>query len=149
MTPDVATMTRVHSKQQNIPFVFCGSPITIDKRGDWGADASNLQEAPNGAYLKMMTETEVSHLVQPNADRTAPEGWIPGDGPGLFSKSPIWVTGVEIPPGETTVINGLDSTMNYTFDEPAMVCYNSDENGPNYSDGWVQTMKNLRKNYHY
>jgi len=153
MTSAAANMTRINSKQFNVAFVFCPSPITIDKRKDWaGADGqqdeSNLQKAPNGAFLKMSSPTEVSHLVQPNADRTAPEGWVPGDGPGLFTKSPIWVTGVEIPAGTPTEVYTLDGGITYTFDEPAMLCYNGDENGPNYNDGWVQTMKNLRKNYH-
>lgn len=142
-------MRLIQSKQRNVLFVFCASAITIDKRSEWGPDPSNLQTAPNGAFLKMNSPTEVSHLVQPNDDKTAPIGWVPGDGPGLFSKSAIWVEDEVLQSGTTKQMKTLDGELNYEVKEPAVVCYNGDENGPNLADGWVQTVKNLKKNYEY
>lgn len=140
-------MRLVQSKQRNVPFVFCASPVTIDKRAEWGADPSNLQSAPNGAFLKMSSPTEVSHLVQPNEDKTAPIGWVPGDGPGLFNKAPIWVDDTVLQPGESKQMKTRDGELNYEVKEPASVCYNGDASGPDLTDGWVQTLANLRKNY--
>jgi hypothetical protein len=142
-------MRRILSKQRNVVFVFCASPITIDKRGDWGDYADNLQIASDGAFLKMKSPTEVSHLVQPNADKTAPIGWVAGDGPGLFSKLPIWVTDEIIPANTDVKINTLDGELNYRYTTPSMVTYNGDENGPNLNDGWLTTIKDLQKNYEY
>lgn len=142
-------MRRIQSKQQGVPFVFCPSPVTIDKRAAWGPDPINLQEAPNGAFLKMKSPTEVSHLVQPNKDKTAPIGWIPGNGPGLFDKNPIWIEDTVLQPGETKFVECRDGDKNYEVRELSVVCYNGDANGPDLTDGWVQTMADLKKNYHY
>jgi hypothetical protein len=142
-------MRLIQSKQRNVMFVFCASPITIDKRAEWGPDGSNLQEAPNGAFLKMNSPTEVSHLVQPNEDKTAPVGWVPGDSPGLYTKSPIWVEDEVLQPGTTVSMMTLDGPMTYVPREESVVCYNGDVNGPNLQDGWIQTLKNLSKNYEF
>ncbi len=142
-------MRFVQSRQVSVAFVFCPSPIVIDKRAEWGQDPTNLQEAPNGAFLKMSSPTEVSHLVHPNADKSAPVGWVQGDGPGLFDKSPIWVEDEILQPGTTKLMQTLDGDLNYDINEPSVVCYNGDLNGPNLSDGWVQTIRNVEKNYDF
>ena len=142
-------MRLIESKQRNVAFVFCSSPVTIDKRSDWGSGADNLQVAPNGAFLKMKSSTEVSHLVQPNDDNTAPVGWIPGDGPGLFNKSPIWVTDEVIPARTDVKVKTLDGELNYNYEEPSMITYNGDTNGPNINDGWLTTISDLEKYYEY
>ena len=142
-------MRLIQSKQRNVPFVFCAAPIIIDKRREWGSDPSNLQNAPNGAFLKMNSPTEVSHLVQPNADKSAPIGWVLGDGQGLFNKAPIWVEDEVLEVGTTKNMKTLDGELNYEVKEPAVVCYNGDETVPNMADGWVQTVKNLQKNYEF
>lgn len=145
-------MKRIMSTQAGVFFAFCSSPVTIDKRAAWGNTADNLQEAPDGAFIKMNEKDgtlSVSHLVQPNEDKSAPVGWIPGSGPNRFDKEPIWINEKIIDPGVTTTVNGLDGPMEYTFDEPSIICYNGDENGPDLKDGWVQTLTNLKKNYVY
>ncbi len=142
-------MRLVQSKQKNVVFVFCSFPVTIDKRGDWGPDPSNLQIGPNGAFLKMNSPTVVSHLVQPNQEKTAPVGWVQGESAGLFNKAPIWVTDEVLQTGTTKQMKTLDGDLNYEVKEPSMVCYNGDQNGPNLNDGWVQTMNNLQKNYEF
>lgn len=142
-------MRRVTSKQSEVPFVWCSSPVVIDKRAEWGSDPSNLQSAPNGAFLKMGSSTNVSHLVQPNESKTAPIGWVPGNGPGLFDKAPIWIEDTVLQPGETKQMKTRDGDLNYEVKEPAVVCYNGDANGPDMTDGWVQTIANLKKNYNF
>lgn len=138
-------MRLIRSKQRNVPFVFCASPVTIDKSADWGP--GNLQNAPNGAFLKMSSPTEVSHLVQPNEDKTAPIGWVPGDGSGLFNKAPIWVEEEILQPGTSRDVNTLDGMIVYQVREPSMICYNGDEKVANIYDGWIQTVRELTKNY--
>ena len=139
-------MKLITSKQVGVSFVHCGSPITIDKRADWGSNADNLQHGPNGGFLKM-TGLEVSHLVQPNADRTAPIGWRPGSAPGLYDKDPIFVSDEVLEPGTTKEVVGLDGTITYEIKEPSRLCYNDLSGEPNPNDAWVQTEKNLVKNY--
>lgn len=129
-------------------FVFCPSAITIDKRADWGDTADNLQQGPNGAFLKMADAYTVSHLVQPNEDKTAPVGWIVGSERGPFDKAPIWIDEVNVlKAGDTKKMKTLDGLITYTAKEPAMICYNDVEGKPNFDDGWVQTVANLKKNY--
>jgi hypothetical protein len=140
-------MRKVESKQRSVLFVWCPSPVTIDKRAEWGKEnADNLQRAPNGAFLKMSSPTEVSHLVQPNADKTAPVGWVPSDGPGLFNKAPIWVDQI-LRPGDFKHLRTLDGDIEYEIKEPSMVTYNDRDGKANLEDGWVQTVANLQKNY--
>lgn len=140
-------MRLIQSRQINVAFVWCQSPITIDKQVEWGVGPGNFQSASNGAFLKMKSPTEVSHLVQPNEDKTAPVGWIPGDGPGLYTKLPIWVTGEILETGTVLLMKTFDGGLNYYAKEPSMVCYNGDASGHNLDDGWVQTLSDLYKNY--
>ncbi len=140
-------MRKVSSNQKDVPFAWCPSPVTIDKRGEWGASAENLQHGPGGAFLKFASPTSISHLVQPNADKTAPVGWIVGSGPGLFSKSDIWITCDELQPGARVGMQTADGPISYDVKVPSMVCYNDKDGAPNLDDGWVQTMKDLKKNY--
>lgn len=95
----------------------------------------------------MKTETEVSHLVQPNADKSAPVGWVPGSGPGLFDKAPIWIDDKQPEVGSTVKMETLDGPIEYEVKEPSYVCYSGDADGPNKQDGWVQTVENVEKNY--
>jgi hypothetical protein len=148
-TTQGGSMRLIQSKQRDVAFVFCSAPIIIDKRAEWGPDPSNLQNAQNGAFLKMSSPVEVSHLVQPNETKTAPVGWVPGSAPGLFSKSPIWVEDEILEPGMVKNMKTLDGELNYEVKEPAVVCYNGTEDGPNLVDGWVQTLKVLKKNYEF
>ena len=53
-------MRRILSKQRDVRFFFCPSPVTIDKRAEWGNSADNHQQAPNGAFLKTSSDTEIS-----------------------------------------------------------------------------------------
>lgn len=147
------SMRYVTSKQVGVLFVFCPSPVVIDKRAAWGPTADNLQEAPKGAFLKMNKVPGkvdvVSHLVQPNADKSAPVGWMAGSELGLFDKLPIWVDEEILPVGTIRQVNGLDGVMTYEIKEPSVVTYNGDTNGHNPNDGWVQTVKNVQKNYNF
>lgn len=139
-------MRRITSKQVNVRFVWCSSPITIDKRDEWGNAADNLQIAPNGAFLKMKGNTEVTHLVQPNADKTAPVGWIPGSEPGLFDKSPIYI-GEYIQAGDKITLRTLDGRVTYTATELSVVCANEKDGCPDLNDQWVQKISDVEKNY--
>ncbi len=136
---------RVLSKQRGVPFVFCADPVTIDKRKSWGENADNLQYAPNGAFLKMKSSTEVSHLVQPNDDKTAPVGWMPS-GVGFFDKLPIHILRrVEV--GETIELQTLDGKITYEVKEPSAVVCNDKNGQPNEADSWVQKWVDIEKNY--
>jgi hypothetical protein len=140
-------MKLIESTQRNVAFVFCGSPLTIDKRASWGENDDNFQKAPNGAFLKMKSETEVSHLVQPNADKTAPVGWVPGDNLGQFHKAPIWVDEEILQPGTTKELSTIDGDIKYEVTAPSMVCYNDLNGKPNLNDAWVQSVEQIEKNY--
>ncbi|MBI4158131.1 MAG: hypothetical protein HY505_00705 [Candidatus Yanofskybacteria bacterium] len=110
------------------------------------------EQSPDRAQWRVSENelaTEVSHLVQSNEDKTAPIGWVPGNGPGLFDKAPIWIEDTVLQPGETKSMKTMDGDLNYEVKEPATVCYNGDASGPDLTDGWVQTLANLRKNYEY
>jgi hypothetical protein len=150
-------MKKYNSKQKNVPFIWCPDPITIDKRSSWGNTDDNLQVAPNGAFLKLMNNSNncisiiptISHLVQPKEDKSAPVGWVPTlFFPGLFDKEPIWVEDIIVPAGDNYEFQTADGKMVYCLDEDAKVCYNCLENGePNYEDGWIQTVSEIEKNY--
>lgn len=140
-------MKQIESTQRNVRFVFCPNPVTIDKRDEWGDNPENMQQAPNGAFLKFSSDTEVSHLVQPNDDRSAPVGWVVGDEPGAFHKAPIWVDEKVLQPGTTKELATLDGDIKYEVTEPSMVCYNDNGGEPNLNDGWVQTVAQIEKNY--
>jgi hypothetical protein len=139
---------KVLSRQCNVKFLWCGSPVTIDKRADWGAGAENLQVAPRGAFLKVSGDgVSVTHLVQPNDDLSAPVGWVPSICPGTFDKAPIFVVErVGVERGSVSVV-GLDGPMNYEIKEPSVVVCNLVGDVPNLNDCWVQTVANLEKNY--
>jgi hypothetical protein len=136
---------RVLSKQRGVAFVFCADPVTIDKRKSWGENADNLQHAPNGAFLKMKSPTEVSHLVQPNDDKTAPVGWMPA-GDGLFDKLPIHILR-RVEAGETVKLQTLDGEITYEVKEPSAVVCNDKAGQPNEADSWVQDWSDIVKNY--
>lgn len=143
-------MRKLQSKQRDVQFLFCKSPVTIDKRADWGDSAENLQHGPNGAFLKTSSPTEVSHLVQPNADKTAPIGWMPGSGPGLFDKLPIWIYDENVlQAGEVKKLMTADGEMEYTAKDLSLVCLNDLNGAPNEADAWVQTIAEIRKNYDF
>ena len=139
-------MKRALSKQTGVSFIWCGSPVTIDKRAEWGDGGDNMQVAPNGAFLKLKSQTEVSHLVQPNEEKTAPVGWIKGESPGLFDKSPIYI-GEKIEAGQTVQISTLDGEMNYTTTELSVMCANEKDGEPDLADQWVQKWSDVEKNY--
>ena len=136
----------VHSKQVGIRFLWCESPITIDKRSAWGSDAENLQVAKDGAFLKLANEFEISHLVQPNAEKDAPIGWVPGSEPGTFDKSPIYLCET-VQAGERVTIKTLDGEITYTAKEKSVVCANQKDGQPDFNDRWVQSATELAKHY--
>ena len=141
-------MKKLISKQTNIAFLTCTDPVTIDKRASWGNNESNLQSAPNGGFLKLKDATTISHLVQGNADMTAPVGWIPTGTPGLFDKKPIWIDEQFVPANTPYKLKTLDGEMEYNLAEDAYICYNSKDDGePDLADVWLQKESDVKKNY--
>jgi hypothetical protein len=141
-------MKKIISKQKNVLFVFCADPITLDKRAEWGNYESNFQQAPNGAFLRIVSETKVSHLVQPKEDKSAPIGWVSGDSEGLFNKAPIWIDDENIlQKGDAKVLNTADGTINREAKEPSMICYNDNNGQPDKKDVWIQPIKEIEENY--
>lgn len=143
-------MKLIKSRQEKILFLFCPSPITIDKRKSWGDSPSNIQEGPDGAFLKINDDNTVSHLVQPNSDKSAPVGWVKSDLPNRFDKAPIWV-GEKVNSGETVSVQTIDNPapMTYTPTEVSYICYNDLDGAPNLVDGWIQKESALVKNYYF
>ena len=43
-------MKKVESKQRGVKFLWCKSPITIDKRESWGQEGENLQIAKKWSF---------------------------------------------------------------------------------------------------
>lgn len=150
-------MRFVTSKQVNIPFIFCPDPVVIDKRKSWGESEDNFQKAPNGAFLKMKDSKTVSHLVQPNSDKTAPVGWVYSGQGNYYDKLPIFV-GEKLNKGETKRVKTLDGEIDYEAKEDSWVVYNvknitnHGEYGgyePDLDDCWVQKESDLIKNYNF
>lgn len=150
-------MRFITSKQVNIPFIFCPHPITIDKRARWGNSEENIQKAPNGAFLKMKDSKTVSHLVQPNSDKTAPVGWVYSGQDNFYDKLPIFV-GEKLNKGETKRVKTLDGEIDYEAEEDSWVVYNvkniTNPGGygsyePDLDDCWVQKESDLIKNYNF
>jgi hypothetical protein len=141
-------MRQIQSKQRNVEFFFCPSPCTIDKSSEWGP--GNHQVAPNGAFMKINEgdAKTISHLVQPNNDKTAPIGWVK-TGFNSFDKAPIWVAESALIVGETVHIDTLDGPINYEVKEEAYICANDLDGEPNPVDQWAQTRTNLDKNYEF
>ncbi|MFA7284634.1 MAG: hypothetical protein WC004_02325 [Candidatus Absconditabacterales bacterium] len=144
-------MRKITSKQRDILFLLCKSPITIDKSAEWGP--GNSQLAPDGAFLKINEgeggKMDISHLVQPNPEKTAPIGWVSNGQPNRFDKAPIWVDQKILNAGETVALQTADGPINYQVTEASYLCYNDKEGMPNLQDSWVQTRKNLEKNYEF
>ena len=141
-------MKKIQSRQRNILFIFCESPITIDKSKEWGAN--NHQLAPNGAFLKVNEgeELSISHLVQPNDSKSSPIGWIKV-GENRFDKAPIWIEEEQLPIGKTIPIKTADGLINYEVKEAGHLCYNDNNGEPDLNDCWAQTVVNLKKNYEF
>ena len=78
--------------------------------------------------------------------KTAPVGWVPGEGPGLFDKKPIYL-GEEVKEGETVTIETLDGEISYTVTAPSVVCANEKDGKPDLSDRWVRKWADVEKNY--
>lgn len=136
-------MKKIKSRQENVKFIFCPSPFTIDKSEEWGE--GNLQQFPNGGFLKINDDGKVSHGVQPNEGGTAPLGWEVQEN-GLFRKKPIWLS-PEVHTEGVISMETADGQIDYEVKEPSMVTYNDLNGEPNRNDGWVQTVANLEKNY--
>lgn len=144
-----------NSNQHNVRFVWCPSPVTIDKSGSWGE--GNFQKGPNGAFLKLNNDfVTVSHLVQPNADKTAPKGWMPQINPeneelipGFFDKGDIWVVENTVLENQEFKLNTLDGPLTYNVTEPSIIVCNDENGEPDLNDAWVMTIKNFNKNYSY
>jgi len=134
-------MRKITSQQRNVNFSFCPSPVTIDKSEEWGE--GNVQEFPNGAYLKHDDAGIITHGVQPNDNLTSPVGWISDD--KGYQKLPIWI-GEYITDTRLVSLQTLDGVVNYQVNKPSYICYNGDEK-PNNKDCWVQSEEELIKNY--
>lgn len=139
---------RLIKSNQIASFLPCKCPITIDKRKDWGDNENNFQRAPSGAFLKV-GNNEITHLVQPNEDFTAPIGWrryhIPvGD---AYEKLPIWVSTKAYVKGDVVTLDTADGLIVYDVKEESYICYNDLNGEHNPADAWVQTRKELEKNY--
>jgi hypothetical protein len=135
---------KVLSKQQDVQFIWCPNPVTIDKSSEWGS--GNFQNAPNGAFLKMKSPTEVSHLVQPNEDKTAPIGWVATNKPGYFDKCPIFII-ENLSIGRCVPVNTLDGDIIYDVKVPSCLVCNLVNGQPNYEDCWIQSEEDILKNY--
>lgn len=144
------TIKLIISKQRS-EFLPCYSPVTIDKRKDWGDNSDNVQKADNGAFLKI-SNNEVTHLVQPKEDFSAPIGWVKVEysehSKILYSKLPIWVDMKPLREGEICTLQTKDGQIQYEIKEESYICYN-DNNGLDPSDPWIQTRKELEKNYYF
>ena len=139
-------MKKLLSLQRDVRFIWCGDPITLDKRKSWGDNEDNYQLGQNGAFLKMKSDTEVNHLVQPNEDKSAPVGWIKGSGEGFFDKCPIYLIR-RVDAGETVALDTLDGKIVYEVKEPSAVVCNEKDGAPDLLDQWVQKMSDIEKNY--
>ena len=138
-------MRKIESKQKNIVFIYCKDPVTIDKSSSWGD--GNIQNFPKGVFLKLNVHSEVTHGVQPNEENTAPEGWLKGTRGIGYNKKPIWI-GEKLFPGEIKIINTLDGQIEYNIGEDSYICYNG-EDSPNIQDSWIQSVRELEKNYEF
>lgn len=142
-------MKKLLSTQQAILFLFCPSPITIDKSAVWGP--GNLQQGLNGAYLKLDDNGAVSHLVQPNEDNTAPIGWVRSTDDHIlpcFDKAPIWIDNQKpLSADDKLSLITKDGTINYEITELSYICFNDLNGQPDTTDSWIQTEKELKKNY--
>lgn len=141
-------MRLVKSKQVGVAFIKCPDPVTIDKSKSWGADPSNFQKALNGAFLKMKNASTVSHLVQPNADFSAPVGWEWSGEGNLYDKLPIFV-GELVPAGEPKALKTLDGEIAYLSDEDSYVVCNRKDNAPDLDDCWCIKKSQLIKDYEF
>lgn len=136
-------MQLAHSTQRNIDFVYCPHPVTVDKSAEWGK--GNIQQFPNGVFLKKNDEGIITHGVQPNDDQSAPVGWrLQPD--GFFEKLPIWLI-KELEVGTMVELDTLDGVINYEVKKPTyLVCQNL--NGePNLSDSWAISVENFNNSY--
>ena len=138
-------MKKVKSKQRNVKFSYCPSPVTIDKSSEWGE--GNIQHFPNGVFFKHNEEDVITHGVQPNVDHTAPIGWKKQNN-GLYEKSPIWII-EEVEAGRERSLLTLDGSFNYDIEEKSfLVC--QDKNGKKaLNDSWIVKGKDLCKNYYF
>lgn len=135
-------MKQIESNQRNVNFSFCESPVTIDKSAAWGE--GNLQNFPNGVFLKHDASGDVTHGVQPKEDMSAPIGWLKDE--NGFKKLPIWI-GERLAPGTTKNLLTLDGPIDYLVAEDSFVCCNDSDGIPNMKDSWVQSVAEINKNY--
>ena len=140
----------VESTQKDVMFLHTDDPFTIDKSAEWGE--GNIQEFPDGGFVKASSQTQFSHGVQPREDTVfAPLGWIQGSEAGLYSKAPIAVNlATLLNEGDEVELHTKDGVMDYVVKEPSFYCYNVDADGVvDFSDVWVQSIRNLEKNYSF
>lgn len=140
-------MRKIRSLQRNILFIFCPYPITIDKRDEWGYDPRNVQQAPHGAFLKISSNNTVCHLVHANSDGTAPIGWEKGNVYGTFNKSPIWVEEELLEPDTKKKVRTLNGLVTYSVLTTSVLCYNDKNGEPDFKDGWVMPLYQIKKDY--
>lgn len=139
----------VRSRQRGVEFIFCPYPVTVDKRKSWGDSPQNVQEFPNGVYLKTDSTGNISHGVQPNdTDGKSPLGWSSTEDPRRFDKLDIWIDDTVIPAMSVTSVKGKDGFMKYEFEEPSYLCHNCNpDGGIDLDDGWVSKVPSVTKDY--
>jgi hypothetical protein len=147
-------MIKARAKQKNIMFIKLDSPTTIDKRKNWGKKNKNFQNFPNGVFIKCDENFNGSHGVQPNDNGDAPKGWEKTDKVGFFDKKDIWIDPNVIHPNKeedpinVVTIATLDGVIQYEIKEPSCFVFNMKEDGSiDVEDSWIQTVKELEKNY--
>ena len=65
-------MIKAISRKGRVRHIYCAHPMTLDKSSSWGP--GNVQHFPNGCFLQLNEQGEVTHGVQANASGTAPVG---------------------------------------------------------------------------
>lgn len=145
-------MRLIKSRQRNVKFSYCPSPVTIDKSSEWGE--GNIQKFPNGVFFKHddLTDT-VTHGVQPcSSDQSKPEGWeheVDEDGSVLgktFRKNDIFLI-KELEVGTIEAVETLDGTMEMDIKNPSSLVCQSENGEPNKGDSWVIENEELKKLY--
>lgn len=134
-----------YSNQKDVDFVFCPHPVTIDKSAEWGA--GNIQQFPDGVFLKKNAEGIITHGVQPNEDSTAPVGWeIQPD--GFYTKKPIWFLETLVA-GKNISLDTLDGPINYEVKEASVLVAQDVDGQPNMKDTWVVSQEAFNRDYYF
>ena len=135
-------MKRYRSLQPPARFVRFTSPMVLDRSAEWGP--GSVQSFPNGAFLRLRSNDEVSHGIQPNEDFSAPVGWEPTAKRGLFRKKDISAERIE--GSGSIVITTLDGPVSCPL--PCYLCANLNYHGePDPHDRWPRPVAEFEAAY--